>query len=116
MENINETVIETLNLLEARLNQILYHVFGDMDTPGGQTHSSQASSIVARIAKLEKTLGELASKSPAIYALLNMRKMHTLGVSELCVDYRQTRTFLSYLMKKNPQIRSLAQQKNMRPS
>jgi hypothetical protein len=71
MENtFDKTAIETIDLLEARLRRIEYAVCG-------QVHESALSSnksATQRLAALEHSLHQLASKSRVVQDLLRLRK------------------------------------------
>jgi len=72
MDNtFDKTAIETIDLLEARLRRIEYAVSGKTDEA---TISGTKPSAVKRLADLEYSLHQLASKSRVIQDLLRLRE------------------------------------------
>jgi hypothetical protein len=72
MENtFDKTAVETIDLLEARLQRIEYAVCGQVDE---SALSSNKKSATQRFAALEHSLHQLASKSRVVQDLLRLRK------------------------------------------
>jgi hypothetical protein len=72
MENtLDKTAVETIDLLEARLRRIEYAVCGRVDE---SALSSNKKSATQRLAALEHSLHQLASKSRVVQDLLRLRK------------------------------------------
>jgi hypothetical protein len=72
MENtFDKTTVETIDLLEARLRRIEYAVYGQVNE---STLSSNKTSATQRLAALEHSLHQLASKSRVVQDLLRLRK------------------------------------------
>lgn len=73
MENtFDKTATETIDLLEARLRRIEYAVNGQAGDAAAAIHDSTAP-VVKRLADLEQSLHQLASKSRVIQDLLTLR-------------------------------------------
>jgi hypothetical protein len=73
MDNtFDKTAIETIDLLEARLRRIEYAVSGQVGEAPGSTPDSTAP-IAKRLADVEQSLYQLASKSRVIQDLLMLR-------------------------------------------
>jgi hypothetical protein len=71
MENtFDSTAIETIELLEARLRRIEYAIRGQVGE--ATTHDSNGSAA-KRLADLEQSLHQLASKSRVVQDLLTLR-------------------------------------------
>jgi hypothetical protein len=72
MENsFDKTAVETIDLLEARLRRIEYVVCGQVDE---SALSSNKTTATQRLAVLERSLHQLASKSRVVQDLLRLRK------------------------------------------
>ena len=72
MENtFDKTAVETIDLLEARLRRIEYAVCGQVNE---SALSSNKTSAAQRLAALEHSLHQLASKSRVVQELLRLRK------------------------------------------
>jgi hypothetical protein len=72
MDNtFDKIAVETIDLLEARLKRIEYAVCGHVEEP---TLSSGKAPAVKRLADLEHSLHQLASKSRVVQDLLRLRK------------------------------------------
>ena len=72
MENtFDQTAVETIDLLEARLRRIEYAVCGQVDE---SALSSTKTTATQRLAALEHSLHQLASKSRVVQDLLRLRK------------------------------------------
>lgn len=65
----DKTATETIDLLEARLRRIEFAVSGHVE----DTLSSNKSTATQRLADLERSLHQLASKSRTIQELLKLR-------------------------------------------
>jgi hypothetical protein len=71
MENtFDSTAIETIELLEARLRRIEYAICGQV---GPATTQDSNASAAKRLADLEQSLHQLASKSRVVQDLLTLR-------------------------------------------
>ena len=68
----DKTATETIDLLEARLRRIEYAVSGQTGEAVGSTQNSTAP-VAKRLADLEQSLHQLASKSRVIQDLLTLR-------------------------------------------
>lgn len=78
MDNtFDKTALETIDLLEARLKRIEYAVCGHIDSA---TLSSDESAC-KRLADLEHSLHQIASKSRVIQDLLRLRTLSLISVS-----------------------------------
>ncbi|KAL2076197.1 hypothetical protein VTL71DRAFT_1140 [Oculimacula yallundae] len=74
MENtFDQTATETIDLLEARLRRIEFAVSGQVEQIPS---SNNATSATQRLASLEHSLHQLASKSRAIQELLKLHSKH----------------------------------------
>jgi hypothetical protein len=72
MENtFDKTAVDTIDLLEARLRRIEYAVCGQVNEPA---LSSNKTSAAQRLAALEHSLHQLASKSRVVQELLRLRE------------------------------------------
>jgi hypothetical protein len=72
MDNsFDKTALETIDLLEARLRRIEYAVCGHIDEA---TLLSNKENAAKRLADLEHSLHQLASKSRVIQDLLKLRE------------------------------------------
>ena len=72
MENtFDKTAVETIDLLEARLRRIEYAVCGQVNE---SVLSSHKTSATQRLAALEHSLHQLASKSRVVQELLRLRE------------------------------------------
>lgn len=72
MENtFDKTAVETIDLLEARLRRIEYAVCGQVDESALSSHKISAAQ---RLATLEHSLHQLASKSRVVQDLLRLRE------------------------------------------
>jgi hypothetical protein len=72
MENtFDKTAVETIDLLEARLRRIEYAVCGQVDE---SVLLSNKNSATQRLATLEHSLHQLASKSRVVQDLLRLRE------------------------------------------
>ena len=70
MDNtFDKTAVETIDLLEARLRRIEYAVCGQTDIIDASTKDTAAK----RLAQLEHSLHQLASKSDVVQDLLRLR-------------------------------------------
>lgn len=71
MDNsFDKTALETIDLLEARLKRIEYAVCGHVD----EATISRGDNAAKRLADLEHSLHQLASKSRVIQDLLRLRE------------------------------------------
>ncbi|KAN0089431.1 hypothetical protein V8E51_019691 [Hyaloscypha variabilis] len=74
MENsFDKTAVETIDLLEARLRRIEYVVCGQVDE---SALSSNKTTATQRLAVLEHSLHQLASKSRVVQDLLRLHSRH----------------------------------------
>ncbi|PMD63310.1 uncharacterized protein K444DRAFT_641561 [Hyaloscypha bicolor E] len=74
MENtFDKTAVETIDLLEARLRRIEYAVCGQVNE---STLSGNKTSAARRLAALEYSLHQLASKSRVVQELLRLHSRH----------------------------------------
>ena len=75
--NIQELIIDTLSLLEWRLQRLEFVLNGDVQT--NETEKQQApsssTSVMARVKKVEHSLQQLSLKSGVISDLIKLRKM-----------------------------------------
>jgi hypothetical protein len=72
MENtFDKTAIETIDLLEARLRGIEFALHGQVDRASTTTDKASAAK---RLADLEHSLHQLASKSKVVQDLLRLRE------------------------------------------
>jgi hypothetical protein len=72
MENtFDKTAVETIDLLEARLRRIEYAVCGQVNE---SALSGNKTSAARRLAALEHSLHQLASKSRVVQELLRLRE------------------------------------------
>jgi hypothetical protein len=73
MENtFDKTAVETIDLLEARLRRLEYVVSGQVDE---SALLSNKKSAAQRLATLEHSLHQLASKSRVVQDLLRLRRL-----------------------------------------
>lgn len=80
-DTFDNTAVETIDLLEARLKRIEYAVRGHIDeTAPARTEDS----AYKRLADLEHALHELASKSKVVQDLLRLRRCFVGSSSALC--------------------------------
>ncbi|CZT39932.1 probable RO-10 protein, required for nuclear distribution [Rhynchosporium secalis] len=74
MQNtFDQTATETIDLLEARLRRIEFAIYGQVEQIPS---SNNAPSATQRLASLEHSLHQLASKSRAIQELLKLHSKH----------------------------------------
>jgi len=66
----DQTATETIDLLEARLRRIEFAISGQVESTSS---SSNAAPATQRLASLEHSLHQLASKSRVIQELLKLR-------------------------------------------
>jgi hypothetical protein len=80
--SFDETAVETIDLLEARLRRIEFAVCGQVkDAPARDGQFS----TVQRLRKLESSLHQLASKSKVVQDLLRLRKSGNSSIDVILI-------------------------------
>jgi hypothetical protein len=95
MENtFDQTAVETIDLLEARLQRIEYAVCYPIDEA---SLSSNKESATIRLQKLEHSLHQLASKSRVIQDLLRLRGFYQPNLlQQLLIGSKMLDTQISF--------------------
>jgi hypothetical protein len=79
-DTFDKTAAESIDLLEARLRRIEYAVCGQTDIAEANTKVS----AMKRLAQLEHSLHQLASKSQVVQDLLRLREYQSKLISTTC--------------------------------
>ena len=86
-ETTSKTALATLDSLEARLRKVQWYLSGSEGDEVEDTLrvvTAADNTVQARLARLEKGLGKLSSRSSVVRDLLRLRTFYSLSFGKIC--------------------------------